>query len=198
MTIENASGPSVSIRPAASPDVASVIELLYLSPPCSWMRNLSTASLAAFVTYAIGASRSVLLLARLADECRPFGYVFAIPDPAAFWLGFALERPVIAQAIWYFRRRRAAERLTSEFSWSPAYRGNARIMGVYVRPEKRAVEISRMLYLALFERLKERGISLVEEHLGSDYPRSAGRFPSGFGWRLEACGCGGRKVSKTL
>ncbi len=212
MTNEKEPEPSVLIRPAIPEDVAALIDLVYLRPPCSWMKGLSTASLAAFLRHAVDESRAVVLLARFADDGAPAGYVLALPDPAAFWLGFALDSPVIAQAIWFLRRRRAAERRREfearaaadgnaprpEFAWTPAYRGGARILGIYVRPERREGGLARKLYLALFDHLKARGASVVEEHLSPDYPGSAGELPTGFGWRLEACGCGGRKVSKSL
>ena len=196
---------TLEIRPAAREDVPAVIDLIYRRPPCCWMKSLSTESLGVFLNYAAGESRAVLTLARAGGERAPAGYAFAIPDPAAFWLGFALESPLIAQTIWFYRRRRAAERRRElagggrpEFSWAPAARARARIVGLYVRLEDREKGTARALYEDLFARLKARGVSLVEEHVGLDYPLAAGRFPGGFGWRLEACGCGGRKVSKSL
>ncbi|HXT01514.1 MAG TPA: GNAT family N-acetyltransferase, partial [Elusimicrobiota bacterium] len=195
----------LDIRPATREDVPAVIDLLYRRPPCAWMKNLSTPSLAVFLRYAVGESRAVLPLARADGERAPAGYALAIPDPGAFWLGFALENPVIAQTIWFFRRRRAAELRRElaggarpEFSWAPPARARARILGLYVRLEHRERGVARALYADMFARLKARGITLVEEHVSPDYPLAAGRFPGGFGWRLEACGCGGRKVSKSL
>jgi ribosomal protein S18 acetylase RimI-like enzyme len=211
MTIENGAEKSVVIRPAVREDVAALLDLLYLRPPCSWMSGLSTASLAVFLRYAIDDSRVALMLARFAGDGAPAAYIFAIADPGPFWLRFAVEYPVIAQAIWFLRRRRAAERrrelaragfdgaaASPEFSWAPAYRNDARILGVYVRPDRRESGLARKLYLALFARLKAGGTSAVEEHWGPDYRGSAGEYPSGLGWRLEACGCGGRKASRSL
>lgn len=204
-TAQDAAKRPLEIRPATRADVPAVIDLIYRRPPCAWMKSLSTPSLAVFLNYAAGEARSVLTLALAPGDGAPAGYAFAVPDPAAFWLGFALESPVIAQTIWFLRRRRAAERrrelgglLRPDFAWAPAARGRARILGLYVRLEHRERGVARALYADLFARLKARGVSLVEEHVGLDYPLAAGRFPSGFGWRLEACGCGGRKVSKSL
>lgn len=204
-TNEDAANRPLEIRPATREDVPAVIDFIYRRPPCSWMKSLSTASLTVFLRYAVGESRAVLPLARVAGERGPAGYALAIPDPGAFWLGFALESPLIAETIWFFRRRRAAERRRElagrarpEFSWAPPGRAHARILGVYVRPEHRERGVARALYAEMFERLKARGVTLVEEHVSPDYPLAAGRFPGGFGWRLEACGCGGRKVSKSL
>ena len=202
---EDAANRPLDIRPATRDDVPAVIDFIYRRPPCSWMRNLSTPSLAAFLRYAVSESRAVLPLARVPGEKAPAGYALAIPDPGAFWLGFALESPLIAQTIWFYRRRREAERRLErgrlrrpEFSWAPPARARARILGLYVRLEHRERGVARALYADLFERLKARGVSLVEEHVSPDYPLAAGRFPGGFGWRLEACGCGGRKASKSL
>jgi hypothetical protein len=196
---------TLEIHPATREDVPAVIDLIYRRPPCCWMKSLSTESLSVFLNYAAVESRAVLTLARAGGERTPAGYAFAIPDPAAFWLGFALENPLIAQAIWFFRRRRAAERRREtassgrpDFAWAPAARGRARIVGLYVGLEHRENGAARELYEDLFARLKARGVCLVEEHVSPDYPLAAGRFPSGFGWRLEACASGGRKVSKSL
>lgn len=195
----------LEIRPATREDVPAVVDLISRRPPCSWMKSLSTESLAVFLRYAVGESRAVVPLARAAGERAPAGYALAVPDPAAFWLGFALENPLIAQTILFYRRRRAAEirrelagSRRPEFSWAPPARARARILGLYVRLEHRERGVARALYLELFERLKARGVTFVEEHVSLDYPLAAGRFPGGFGWRLEACGCGGRKVSKSL
>ena len=116
---------TLEIHPATREDVPAVIDLIYRRPPCCWMKSLSTESLSVFLNYAAVESRAVLTLARAGGERTPAGYAFAIPDPAAFWLGFALENPLLfhlpsRSAATLSAIRRSSERISPNASSATA------------------------------------------------------------------------------
>jgi hypothetical protein len=204
---------AVQIAPAALEEIEGLIELLYLRPPAFWMRKVSRDRLKTFLKYALESSRAFTLLARAPGESSPAGYVFAITDARRFWTGFALGSPGIALAILFHRlvrlldlRRQIKDRADlgdataglPAFSWSHSRRDNARIIGLYVRKEHRRKGIAMDLYFKLFDALKGRSCSKVEEYMGADYPQFAGKFPEVCGWRLQQCSSGGYKLSKSL
>jgi GNAT superfamily N-acetyltransferase len=204
--------PSAAIGPAMHEEIGDLISLLYLRPPAFWMRKISAARLRRFLIYAVESRRAVLLLARAPRRNTPAGYVFAIFDPKWFWIGFVFRNPVLALSILLHRlmrlfelRRVLRDRASAgdalaglpEFSWSPSRPGSARIVGLYVREEHRRKGIAMELYFKLFDALKEKGCSRVEEYMGPDYPQYAGKFPEVCGWQLQQCSSGGYKISKS-
>jgi len=139
--------------------------------------------------------------------------VFAIIDSARFWMGFALGNPGLAFSIFWHRLlrlvelRRKTRNITGAdgaaaglpvFSWSPSGPGQARIIGLYVRQEHHAKGVAMDLYFNLFDVLREKGCEQVEEYAAPNYADFAGKFPKLCGWNLEACACGGYKISRAL
>jgi hypothetical protein len=204
-----APGPDIHCGQASRADVDGIEDLIRLRPPAYWMRKIPAAGLRDFLDYALRSPHAVILAARTRNDAPPAGYVFAITDSIRFWAGFSLRSPFLAGAIVYHRlarlrelRRRNQARAgragLPRFSWSPSRLGYARIIGLYVRAEHHHKGVAMDLYFLLFEVLKERGCPRVEEYAAPDYAEFAGKFPKVCGWSLQACDCGGYKISRAL
>lgn len=205
--------PTIEIGPATALELGGLKTLLGLRWPSYWMKKVPDSSLDAFLQYAVDSARSVILLARAAGDRLPAGYVFATLDPRWFWTGFAVRNPLTTHAIVAARLMRRLElkrrrqRLQKQgdgasglpdFSWTPSAPSVARVLGLYVRQEHRRKGVAMALYFELFEALKAKGVSRVEEYMGPDYPQYAGKFPQTCGWSLQKCSSGGYKISKEL
>ena len=205
--------PTIEISPASAAELGGLKTLLGMRWPSYWMRKVPESSLDAFLQYAVESARSVILLARAAGDRMPVGYVFATLDPRWFWTGFALRNPLTTHAIVAVRLLRRLELKRKrgqvhkqgdgasglpDFAWTPSAPTVARILGLYVRHDHRRKGIAMGLYFKLFEALKAKGVRRVEEYMGPDYPRYAGRFPEACGWSLQRCSSGGYKISKQL
>lgn len=205
---------NVSIEPVRLNDIDGVTELVYKMPPTAWIDKISRRSLRKFLEHSASDSRSVLLAARRAGEDTIAAYIFSILEPKRFWLGFAIRYPAAMASIMFYHLRRVIgrnlERKKSPpavggdsslpfFSWSPGGPGNARIMSIYVRNEYSGRKgIATSLYLKLFEALKGRGCSLVEEYMRPDDLLFAGKFPEACGWQVQQCRDGGYKIFRQL
>lgn len=200
------------IQAAAPGDIDGIIRLLHARPPAYWMTRVAESGLRTFLAHVIESGRATLLVARAPEAAEPAGYVLAIQDARAFWLLFALKHPALALEICCLRVLRLSERrrataqrpkarealVLPEFAWSPSDPRSARIVGLFVSEEFRRRGIAMDLYFKLFEALKKKGATLVEEYMGEDYMEYAGKFPEVCGWRPQTCRCGGYKIAKEL
>lgn len=205
--------PEIRLGPVTAAEIDGLVELMLLRPPAFWMRMVSAADLRAFLSHSVGNPHAVVLAARARDGNSPIGYVFAVVDSVRFWLGLSLRNPLLARVIVRHRlvrlrelRRRNKSRKSAggaaaelpEFAWSPSYLGHARIIGLYVRKEHHNRGVAMDLYFSLFEALKAKGCSQVEEYAAPDYAEFAGKFPKLCGWSLQPCVCGGFKITRAL
>lgn len=147
------------------------------------------------------------------DGLSPIGYVFAIIDSRRFWSVFSLRNPLLAMRIVFHRLMRLRELRRKEqvlakanpaaaglpaFSWSPSRAECARIIGLYVRKEFHNQGVAMDLYFSLFDALRAKECTHVEEYAAPNYVEFAGKFPKVCGWSLQPCVCGGYKISRAL